>query len=50
MLGWDVSNGVTRRCWSGNANAKQTIIRTMNMSQDLKVTLPNHVDIDELFN
>ena len=21
MLGWDVSNGVTRRAWAGNSNA-----------------------------
>ncbi|XP_027035774.1 urocanate hydratase-like, partial [Pocillopora damicornis] len=25
MLSWDVSNGVARRCWSGNLHAKQAI-------------------------
>ena len=49
MLSWDVSNGVARRSWSGNANAKQTIIRTMNTTENLKVTLPSQVSIDELF-
>merc|ERR1712223_1646479 len=30
MLNWDVSNGVARRSWSGNENAKITIARAMN--------------------
>ena len=45
----DVSNGVARRCWSGNSNAKQTIIRTMDASNDLQITLPNHVNMDTIF-
>ncbi|XP_069499114.1 urocanate hydratase [Ambystoma mexicanum] len=47
MLGWDVSNGVARRCWSGNSNAYDTIRRTMEENSKLKVTLPYHVQ-DEL--
>ncbi|XP_071153781.1 urocanate hydratase-like [Mytilus edulis] len=49
MLAWDVSNGVARRCWSGNNNAEETICRTMDQNKSLKVTLPNHVqDLDLL--
>ena len=39
MLNWDVSNGVARRAWSGNANAKETIARTMGQNERLKVTI-----------
>ncbi|KAI9558627.1 hypothetical protein GHT06_015415 [Daphnia sinensis] len=44
MLNWDVSNGVARRSWSGNANAIQAIQRAMAVDPRLKVTLPNPVD------
>ncbi|KAM4021952.1 urocanate hydratase isoform 1-T1 [Anomaloglossus baeobatrachus] len=40
MLSWDVSNGVTRRCWSGNKNAYDTIIQAMEEDRRLRVTLP----------
>uniref|UniRef100_A0A7N8XT01 urocanate hydratase n=1 Tax=Mastacembelus armatus TaxID=205130 RepID=A0A7N8XT01_9TELE len=40
MLGWDVSNGVARRCWSGNQNAYETIQRTMEGHGQLHVTMP----------
>nr|DBA18497.1 TPA: hypothetical protein GDO54_016735 [Pyxicephalus adspersus] len=40
MLSWDVSNGVARRCWSGNKNAYDTIIQTMEEDRRLRVTLP----------
>ncbi|GMT24774.1 hypothetical protein PFISCL1PPCAC_16071, partial [Pristionchus fissidentatus] len=40
MLAWDVSNGVTRRAWAGNANAIEAINRTMANSERLEVTLP----------
>ena len=30
MLNWDVSNGVARRAWSGNAHAQNTIKRAMD--------------------
>ncbi|XP_053553057.1 urocanate hydratase-like [Bombina bombina] len=43
MLSWDVSNGVARRCWSGNTNAYNTIIRNMEENSNLKVTLPHLV-------
>uniref|UniRef100_A0AAY5EGX0 Urocanate hydratase n=1 Tax=Electrophorus electricus TaxID=8005 RepID=A0AAY5EGX0_ELEEL len=48
MLNWDVSNGVARRCWSGNANAYETIQLTMQNQRELRVTMPyriqdNHV-------
>ena len=41
MLFWDVLNGVTRRSWSGNRNARQTIERAMAQEEKLKVTIPN---------
>uniref|UniRef100_A0AAX7TYV6 urocanate hydratase n=1 Tax=Astatotilapia calliptera TaxID=8154 RepID=A0AAX7TYV6_ASTCA len=40
MLNWDVSNGVARRCWSGNSNAYETIQRTMEENRQLHVTMP----------
>ena len=43
MLGWDVSNGVARRAWSGNGNADSTIRRAMEENPRLRVTLPNRV-------
>lgn len=47
MLNWDVSNGVARRAWSGNANAEATIHRSMSQDPRLKVTVPSHAD-DEM--
>ncbi|CAM4761679.1 unnamed protein product [Rotaria magnacalcarata] len=41
MLYWDVINGVSRRSWSGNSNARQTVERAMTDEPKLKVTLPN---------
>merc|ERR1711911_457963 len=46
MLNWDVSNGVARRSWSGNANAIQAIQRAMDVDPRLRVTLPNDVNDD----
>ncbi|XP_053324984.1 urocanate hydratase [Spea bombifrons] len=43
MLSWDVSNGVARRCWSGNKNAYDTIVQTMEDNCGLRVTLPHVV-------
>lgn len=43
MLSWDVSNGVARRSWSGNKNAKETICRMMEENPNMKVTIPNDV-------
>ncbi|CAF0874549.1 unnamed protein product [Adineta ricciae] len=43
MLYWDVINGVSRRSWSGNKNARQTVERAMGKESKLKVTLPNDI-------
>merc|ERR1712018_722701 len=43
MLNWDVSNGVARRSWSGNENAKKTICRAMEKDSKLRVTMPHAV-------
>ncbi|XP_058144826.1 urocanate hydratase isoform X1 [Dasypus novemcinctus] len=43
MLSWDVSNGVARRCWSGNRKAYEIICQTMQESKGLAVTLPHEV-------
>ncbi|XP_063282341.1 urocanate hydratase [Pelobates fuscus] len=48
MLNWDVSNGVARRCWSGNSNAYDTIVRTMQNDENLSVTLPHTVKNKDL--
>ncbi|KAM5148667.1 urocanate hydratase [Mantella aurantiaca] len=40
MLRWDVSNGVARRCWSGNKNAYDTTVENMEQNRQLRVTLP----------
>ena len=48
MLNWDVSNGVARRSWSGNANAQQAIRKTMERVEGLKVTLPEAVSEEVL--
>uniref|UniRef100_A0A8D3CQW6 Urocanate hydratase n=1 Tax=Scophthalmus maximus TaxID=52904 RepID=A0A8D3CQW6_SCOMX len=44
MLNWDVSNGVARRCWSGNSHAYETIQRTMEEHRQLRVTMPFPVE------
>lgn len=46
VLNYDVCNGVARRSWSGNQNAKQTIIRAMRSDPKLIVTLPFEYDPD----
>ena len=43
MLSWDVTNGVARRSWSGNENAKLTIMEEMERQPNLKVTVPYSV-------
>ncbi|XP_012941651.1 urocanate hydratase [Aplysia californica] len=48
MLAWDVSNGVSRRSWAGNANARETIVRTMAANPGLRVTVPHEVEDDSL--
>jgi len=44
MLEWDVTNGVSRRCWSGNVNAEKQIAVEMAANPSLQVTMPNHAD------
>ncbi|KAM9075124.1 uncharacterized protein AAG666_021127 [Megaptera novaeangliae] len=46
VLSWDVSNGVARRCWSGNPKAYEIICQTMQEDGGLVVTLP-HEAADE---
>lgn len=44
MLHWDVHNGIARRAWSRNPNARFSIERAMRQEPRLKVTLANEVD------
>lgn len=48
MLFYDVNNGIARRSWARNPNARFAIEREMERSPELKVTLPNMVDDDLL--
>ena len=48
MLHWDVNNGVARRSWARNKGAIFAIKEAMKLNPDLKVTLPNEVDIKHL--
>ncbi len=48
MLFYDVNNGIARRSWARNPNARFAIEREMERSPELKVTLPNLVDDDLL--
>jgi urocanate hydratase len=47
MLHWDVNNGIARRSWARNPGAMSAIIREMERTPQLKVTLPSLVE-DEL--
>ncbi len=52
MLFFDVHNGIARRSWARNPNARFAIERAMENTPVLKVTLPNIVDegiLNELF-
>ena len=49
MLFWDVTNGIARRSWARNEGARKAIIRQMQRTPDLKVTLANDAD-DSLIN
>ncbi len=44
MLFYDVNNGISRRSWARNKEARFAIERAMNRNPNLKVTLPNLVD------
>ena len=48
MLFYDVNNGIARRSWARNENARFAIEREMARTPELKVTLPNLVDDDLL--
>jgi hypothetical protein len=43
MLSWDVSNGLARRSWAGNSNARFTVIDEMARQPGLTVTVPSLV-------
>lgn len=52
MLSWDVLNGVARRSWSGNENAKETISLVMEEDKNYNITIPHDSDkelIDQIF-
>ncbi len=44
MLFYDVNNGIARRSWARNKNARFAIEREMERSPELKITLPNLVN------
>lgn len=44
MLFWDVNNGIARRSWARNEGANHAILREMQRSTELRVTMPNYVD------
>ena len=46
MLLWDVNNGIARRSWARNEGAMFAIKRQMERTPLLKVTLPNHADME----
>ncbi|TKK66602.1 urocanate hydratase [Ilyomonas limi] len=48
MLFFDVNNGIARRSWARNKEARFAIERELNRTPNLKVTLPNLVDDDLL--
>lgn len=49
MLFFDVNNGIARRSWARNPEAITAILREMNRTPSLSVTVPNLVN-DDLFN
>jgi urocanate hydratase len=49
MLNWDVLNGIARRSWARNSQARWTASNAMNQDPQLKITLP-HLMADDLFN
>lgn len=44
MLFWDVNNGIARRSWARNEGAEHTIMREMERTPELTVTVANHTD------
>ncbi len=53
MLFWDVNNGIARRSWARNGGAMDSILRQMQLTPQLKVTMPTVADdslIDKILN
>ena len=46
MLHWDVNNGVARRAWARNPNARAAMERAMAREPRLSVTLPHDVEYE----
>lgn len=44
MLFWDVNNGTARRSWARNEGAEHAIMREMERTPELTVTVANHTD------
>lgn len=44
MLFWDVNNGIARRSWARNEGAEHAIMREMERTPELMVTVANHTD------
>lgn len=44
MLFWDVNNGIARRSWARNEGAEHAIMREMERTPKLTVTVANHTD------
>ena len=44
MLFWDVNNGIARRSWARNDGARFAILREMERTPELRVTVPNLAD------
>lgn len=44
MLFWDVNNGIARRSWACNEGAEHAILREMERTPELTVTVANHTD------
>ena len=44
MLFWDVTNGIARRSWARNEGAEHAIMREMERTPELTVTVANHTD------
>ena len=44
MLFWDVNNGIARRSWARNEGARSAIVREMERTPGLRVTLPVEAD------
>ena len=44
MLFWDVNNGIARRSWARNDGARAAILREMERTPELRVTMPSAAD------